>query len=73
MTPGVVGRVVLSDPAMLHGSVGPIMLDLHEDGTVAWRPIYPTQPAKRVAFKNRDGSYKTADEIVSEATREGSS
>ena len=45
MTQGVVGRIVLSDPATFPpGVVAPIMLELHADGTTSWRIIYPTQP-----------------------------
>ena len=41
----VVGRVMLSDPAKVHRQLGPVKLELHADGTVTWRPIYPTRPA----------------------------
>ena len=52
MTAPVVGRVVLSDPAMLHGGVGPIMLELHDDGSTTWRPIYQSQKGRKFAPKD---------------------
>jgi hypothetical protein len=51
MTGDVVGRVVLSDPATLHGGVGPVMLELHADGTTTWRPIYQSAKGRKFAPK----------------------
>jgi hypothetical protein len=39
--------VVLSDPAMIHGGVGPIMLVLLDDGKVGWRPIYESVKGRK--------------------------
>jgi hypothetical protein len=56
----VVGRVVLSDPAALHGGVGPVMLELHADGTTTWRPIYQSKKGRK--FVHKDGPPKTPKE-----------
>ena len=43
-----VGRVVLSDPAVIHRAVGPVMFELHADGTVTWRPIYKSVKGRKL-------------------------
>ena len=52
MTADVVGRVMLSVSAnLVHGSVGAVMVDLHAEGSLSWRPIYHSKNGRKFAPK----------------------
>lgn len=56
---------------MLHGAVGPVMLELHADGTLTWRPIYQSARGRKFVQKD-DGGEENVDEIRTEAAQEES-